>query len=71
MQPSIIAHMTGAAIFLIAIGVIVLHFGDMKKYDIFHLIIILLLLSCAISIHGVSHAILEMNYNYNPLKSLM
>ena len=70
MQPSMMAHGLGAVILLLAVGTMVVYFKQVQKYDIFQIIIILLLLSCTVSIHGISHAVLEKNYNYNPLTSM-
>jgi hypothetical protein len=67
MQPSILTHGLGGIILLIAVGTMVVYFKQVQKYDIFQVIIILLLLSCTVSIHGISHAVLEKSYNYNPL----
>ena len=67
MQPSILTHGLGGIILLVAVGTMVVYFKQVQKYDIFQVIIILLLLSCTVSIHGISHAVLEKSYNYNPL----
>jgi len=67
MQPSILAHGLGAVILLVAVGTMVVYYKQLQRFDIFQLIILLLLLSCTVSIHGISHAVLEKNYNYNPL----
>ena len=70
MQPSIMAHGLGAVILLLAVGTMVVYYKRVQKYDIFQIIIILLLLSSTVTIHGISHALLEKNYNYNPVKQI-
>jgi multisubunit Na+/H+ antiporter MnhG subunit len=70
MQPSILAHGLGAVILLLAVGTAVVFFKQVQKCDLFQIIILLLLFSSAVTIHGISHALLEKNYSYNPLKQI-
>jgi multisubunit Na+/H+ antiporter MnhG subunit len=67
MYPSLIAHIFGALILLIAIILIFCKYNQIisrKPYDI---IILLVLISGVITLHGISHLGLEYLYGYNPL----
>ena len=70
MTPSIYAHATsGLLLFIIFIN-IVLNFTLLRNMDIYKRMTILLLLSIALGIHGLSHLGLEHIYNYDPLREI-
>lgn len=68
MTPSLIAHIVGALVLLFAIFLIICKYNNIisrKPYDV---VILLLLISGIITLHGISHLGLEYVYGYNPLK---
>ena len=68
MTPSLIAHIVGALVLLFATFLIICKYNNIisrKPYDI---VILLLLISGIITLHGISHLGLEYVYGYNPLK---
>lgn len=68
--PSLYAHSLNGLLVFICISIIILNFTIFKNLDIYKRIIILLLLSIAIGIHGISHLGLEYVYNFNPLNQI-
>jgi hypothetical protein len=66
MQPSILAHMLNGILLFASIFLIVFY---APKLDTFRTIILLILLSIAAGIHGLSHLGLERVYGYNPLSA--
>ena len=53
----IASHVIGGFLMLIALAVFVINFSIIK-FDIYHLIVVLLFLSLAFAVHGISHAFL-------------
>jgi len=68
LQPSILAHMLNGILLFSSIFLIVFY---APKLDTFRTIILLILLSIAAGIHGLSHLGLERAYGYNPLSVLL
>ena len=70
LPPSFYAHGLNGLLVFISFIIIILNFTIFKNLDIYKRITILLLLSIAIGIHGISHLGLEYVYKYNPLNKL-
>lgn len=66
--PSFIGMIVG--VFFLVYGVI-LFFVNLKKISIKDVIIILLLISIAISFHAVLHFLNEIYYNFNPIQKIL
>ena len=66
MYPSLIAHIFGAFLLIFAFVLTVLSYSKIGA-DPYKSIILLLLFSAVITIHGISHLGLESTYGYNPL----
>jgi hypothetical protein len=66
-RPSIIFHTFGSIILAITIIFIIFNFVKIQLLDIYSILVVTLLFSIAITIHGISHLGLERRYNYNPL----
>lgn len=64
--PSIYAHTFGGGMLLLALALALSNFSSIQKLPINKLIVILLLASIAMSVHGISHIGLESVYQYNP-----
>jgi asparagine N-glycosylation enzyme membrane subunit Stt3 len=66
--PSFIAMIVGV-FFLVA--AILLFFTNLKKINTKDIIIILILISIAISLHAILHFLNEVYYNFNPIQKLL
>jgi len=66
MYPSFMAHVMSGILLFVSIAIFFLYYSQIKSKGI-SLLIILLLLSIASAVHGLSHLGLEVVYNYNPL----
>jgi hypothetical protein len=67
LRPSLYAHVLNG-LFLLFAFILLLQYGSRKSDDYYKMLIIYLLFSIAIGIHGLSHFGLEIVYNYNPLQ---
>ena len=68
LSPSFFAHIINGILLLVAIWVLYKNYSIIKNVDKYRLIIIILLFSIAIGIHGLSHLFMETVYGYNPFK---
>ena len=68
MYPSLIAHIVGAIILLFAIILLILKYNKIISRNPYDIVILLILISGVITLHGLSHLGLEYVYGYNPLK---
>ena len=62
-NPSILAHTANGALFILAIILVFIYYSSINKPSA---IIIALLFSIALGIHGLSHLGLEYVYGYSP-----
>lgn len=69
-KPSFYAHGLNGLLIFISVIILILNFTIIKNLDIYKRITILLLVSIAIGIHGISHLGLEYVYNFNPLNQI-
>jgi hypothetical protein len=67
--PSVYAHIFNGLFLFIAFYLFFVYFYVIKKIDPHKLIVLILLFSIAIGIHGLSHLGLESIYGYNPIHS--
>jgi len=67
LNPSFYAHVTNALIILITLIILIKNYNLFKNINVEYILILLLLLSIAFGIHGISHLGLEKIYGYNPL----
>jgi len=66
IYPSILAHVfSGVVLFTAFLSLF--YYSKIISKDSFQLVSILLLFSVALGIHGISHAVLESVYHYNPM----
>ena len=68
--PSAAAHILGGLLGLIAAIIIYMNFRVLKRLDPYRMLVIVLLLSITVTVHGLSHLGLESKYGYNPMKYL-
>jgi hypothetical protein len=67
LKPSLYAHVLNG-LFLLFAFILLLQYGSNKTDNYYKQLVIYLLFSIAIGIHGLSHFGLEFVYNYNPLQ---
>ena len=64
--PSIMAHMMNGLFLLAALVVAILSYSKLRTLDAYHILVLILLGSVAIGVHGLSHAVLEKQYRFIP-----
>lgn len=67
LLPSFYAHAINGILLFIAIVLLYKNYYKISRLEIYKKIILILILSTVIGIHGLSHQGLEKNYNFNPL----
>ena len=65
--PSIYAHIINGLLLFAALILLYKNYSKIRNLDPYSLIILTLLFSISIGIHGLSHLGLEKVYNYNPI----
>jgi hypothetical protein len=65
VMPSFYAHIINGLLILTALILLFRNYNNIIKLDSYKFIILILIFSLAIGIHGISHSLLEKNYNYN------
>lgn len=66
MYPSIMAHILNGFLICIVIVLSILNASKIKSFDIYKLLVLLILFAILIGLHGISHLLLEKQYNYIP-----
>lgn len=66
-KPSYYAHILGALTIMYILIIIFQNLDKVMNLEIDKLLIVFLLLSISITLHGLSHVALEYVYKYNPL----
>jgi hypothetical protein len=69
-HPSIYAHTISGGLLLAGIIYLALYISKIISRDPYQIVVLILLFSIAIGVHGISHTGLESVYNYNPLSIL-
>jgi hypothetical protein len=67
MCPSFLAHMLSGVLMGIARYIAVTSFGSLRKLDAYRMLVLVLLFSIVLSVHGISHLGLKRAYGYNML----
>ena len=68
LAPSIMAHVLNGLLMLAAVIVAYINISVLRRLEPFKIVMILLVFSIAIGIHGLSHLGLESVYGLNPLQ---
>ena len=66
--PSFYAHVLNALLMLVAVMLLVKHYRALRPYET---IVVALLFSIGIGVHGLSHLGLETAYGFNPLNAIV
>jgi len=69
--PSIYAHIMSGMLLFIAFALVVKHSSNLYKADPYKSIVLTILFSIAVCVHGISHLGLEMHYKFNPFQYVM
>jgi phosphoglycerol transferase MdoB-like AlkP superfamily enzyme len=67
IYPSIMAHILNGLLLFASLLFVVFYFKRIQTVDTYRILILLIISSIAVGIHGISHAILEKEYNFFPL----
>lgn len=68
IHPSILTHILSGAFMLLALFCLIQCYSQLRKLDAYRTLVLTLLFSIAIGLHGVSHLGLETQYGYDPMK---
>ena len=68
LYPSIMAHMMNGALLFVCVLFVIAYYPKILSLDAYRQLILLLLFTLALGLHGISHLLLEKGYHYNPLK---
>jgi hypothetical protein len=68
--PSFYAHVINGILMLIAIILLYRNYSSVKRLEPYKQILLVLLFSMAIGIHGLTHLGLETVYGYNPMRTV-
>ena len=66
LHPSIVVHIFSGAVLVVSVIAIIFYFSKIQTFDIYRILILILLLSVALATHGISHLLLEKEYDYDP-----
>jgi hypothetical protein len=69
IHPSMLAHMLSGGFMLVALFCLVRCYSKLRRLDVYQTLMLSLLFSIAIGVHGISHLGLEKEYGYNPVYS--
>ena len=67
ISPSFYAHVVNGVLLFAAIVVVIMNYKKLASLESYKFIKLILFLSIAAGVHGLSHLGLESVYNYNPL----
>ena len=65
MNPSVYAHILNGLLILVSVIVIYKNYGKIIKLDYYKFLILVLLISLVVGVHGLSHLGLEYIYGLN------
>jgi len=66
--PSVLAHTLNGGLLIAALVLAVMNYRVIRNLPALQMITLVLILSIAVGVHGLSHAGLESAYGYNPLR---
>jgi hypothetical protein len=70
-EPSFYAHIISGIFMFIAMIIMIMNYSKIKSLDSYRFLILIMLLSVSIGIHGISHLGLETIYGYTPLNIII
>ena len=66
--PSVMAHTLNGGLLILALILAAMNYRVLRRLPVLQMITLILILSIAVGVHGLSHAGLESAYGYNPLR---
>ena len=66
--PSVMAHTLNGGLLILALVLAAMNYRVIRRLPVLQMITLVLILSIAVGVHGLSHAGLESVYGYNPLR---
>jgi hypothetical protein len=66
MYPSILSHTAGGGLMVLSVLFAIYNFSKLRSLDTFKILLLLLMFSLVVSVHGLSHLGLESEYQYTP-----
>ena len=69
--PSFYALIATGILILVIIIVVVRNYREIRNLETYKLLILLGLITIVVGVHGLLHAQLEQQYNYNPLEMIL
>ena len=69
--PSLYAHMLSGIVLTVSLLYLVFNMTKILSRDPYQIVLLMVLFSIALGVHGLSHAKLESTYHYNPLALLL
>jgi hypothetical protein len=60
--------MLNGMLMFVAVLFTFLFFSKLNAFDVYHKLVLILLFSIAVGLHGISHLGLEREYGFNPFK---
>ena len=70
LPPSVLSHILNGGLLMVAVILALLNYRVIRRLPVLQMITLVLILSIAVGVHGLSHANLESAYGYNPIKFL-
>ena len=64
--PSVLAHMANGIFLGIAVLLTIIYFTKLKKVGVYNILVLVLLFSIVLGVHGISHLLLEKEYGFVP-----
>lgn len=66
-HPSFYAHVANGLLIFLACVMLFMSRNEIKSFGAYNIIVLILLFSAVVGIHGLSHATLERDHDYHPL----
>ena len=66
MYPSILAHVLNGFFLLLSFLFVIIYFSKLQGLDAYRIVVLTLLFSLVVGVHGISHLGLEREYGYSP-----
>ena len=66
--PSVMAHTLNGGLLIVALVLATMNYRVISRLPVLQMITLVLILSIAVGVHGLSHAGLESAYGYNPIR---
>jgi len=68
--PSILAHMLNSLFMLVSFFFVIIYFSKLQSLDAYRMLVLILLFSLVLGVHGISHLGIEREYGFfAPMKN--